>query len=157
MTSPCPFDMQGLDVVGPINSKARNGHTFILVAIDQFIKWVEARSYIHVTYKVVKRFIEKDLICRYGLLTRLVTNNAKTINEKMIVELYIKYKVNLINSPLYRPKMNEVIEAANKNLKKIFKKMVVIYKDWSERLNFPYLIKDFPTYLVEEKERGKEL
>ena len=97
------------------------------------------------------------MICRYGLLTRLVTNNAKTFNEKMIVELYIKYTVNHLNSPPYRPKMNGVVEAANKNIKKIFKKMVVIYKDWNEGLNFPYLIKDFPTYLVEEKERGKDL
>jgi hypothetical protein len=73
MISPWPFDMWGLDVIGPINTKASNGHRFILVAIDYFTKWVEANSYIHVTQKVVKRFIEKDLFCRYGLPGRLVT------------------------------------------------------------------------------------
>jgi len=32
--------------------------------------------------------------------------------------------------------MNGVVEAANKNVKKIIQKMVVIYKDWHEMLPF---------------------
>ena len=32
--------------------------------------------------------------------------------------------------------MNGVVEAANKNIKKIIQKMVVTYKDWHERLPF---------------------
>jgi hypothetical protein len=55
--------MWGIDVIRLVNPKARNGHRFILVAIDYFIKWVEGNSYAHVTQNVVKRFIEKDLIC----------------------------------------------------------------------------------------------
>ena len=34
------------------------------------------------------------------------------------------------------PKMNGVVEAANKNIKKIIQKMVVTYKDWHEMLSF---------------------
>jgi len=33
------------------------------------------------------------------------------------------------------PKMNGVVEAANKNIKKIIQKMVVTYKDWHEMLS----------------------
>ena len=40
------------------------------------------------------------------------------------------------NSSPYRPKMNEVVEVANKNIKKIIQKMVVTYKDWHEMLPF---------------------
>ena len=32
--------------------------------------------------------------------------------------------------------MNDVVEAANKNLKKIIQKMIVTYKDWHEMLPF---------------------
>jgi len=49
MVSPWPFAIWGIDVIGPINSKASNKHRFILVAIDYFTKWVEACSYAHVT------------------------------------------------------------------------------------------------------------
>jgi hypothetical protein len=30
--------MWGIDVIGPVNPKASNGHKFILVAIDYFTK-----------------------------------------------------------------------------------------------------------------------
>ena len=49
MVSPWPFSMWGMDVIGPITPKASNGHRFIFVVIDYFIKWVEAVSYASVT------------------------------------------------------------------------------------------------------------
>ena len=37
---PWPFSSWGMDVIGPIEPAASNGHRFILVAIDYFTKWV---------------------------------------------------------------------------------------------------------------------
>nr|XP_034889983.1 uncharacterized protein LOC118030069 [Populus alba] len=138
MVSPWPFAMWGIDVIGPINPKASNGHRFILVVIDYFTKWVKAYLYAHVTQKVVKRFIEKDLICRYGVPERVVIDNAQNFNEKMIAEICTKWKIKHSNSSPYRPKMNGTVEAANKNIKKIVQKMVITYKDWHEWL--PYAL-----------------
>ena len=45
LIAPWPFSMWRMDVIGPIEPKASNGHRFILVAIDYFTKWVEATSY----------------------------------------------------------------------------------------------------------------
>ena len=44
MTSPWPFSVWGIDVIGRIALKASNGHEYILVAINYFTKWVEAAS-----------------------------------------------------------------------------------------------------------------
>ena len=52
----------------------------------------------------------------------------------MITALCEKFKIQHHNSPPYRPKMNGVVEAANKNIKKIIQKMTVTYKDWHEML-----------------------
>ena len=38
LTSPWPFTIWEIDVIGPINLKANNEHRFILVAIDYFTK-----------------------------------------------------------------------------------------------------------------------
>jgi hypothetical protein len=119
LTSPWPFVMWGIDVIGPVNPKASNGHRFILVAIDYFTKWVEAGSFAHVTQKVVKKFIERDLICRYGPPKKIITNNAQNFNGKMIIELCAKWKIKYSNSSPYKPKMNCAVEAANMNVKKI--------------------------------------
>jgi hypothetical protein len=40
LTSPWPFSMWGIDMIGRIEPTASNGHFFILVAINYFIKWV---------------------------------------------------------------------------------------------------------------------
>ncbi|KAA3486545.1 reverse transcriptase [Gossypium australe] len=59
MTSPWPFSMWGMDVIGPISPKASNGHRLIFVVIDYFTKWVEAASYAKVTKSAVSRFLKK--------------------------------------------------------------------------------------------------
>ena len=35
---------------------------------------------------MVKKFMERDLTCRYGPLEKIITNNAKNFNGKMIIE-----------------------------------------------------------------------
>jgi len=84
----------------------------------------------------VKKFVVKDLIFRYGPPEKIVIDNAQNFNGKAIVELYTKWKIKHSNSSPYRPKMNGVMEAANKNIKKIIQKMVVTYKDWHKMLPF---------------------
>ena len=109
LLSPWPFAMWGIDEIGPINPKTGNGHRFILMAINYFTKWVEAGSFAHVTQKVVKKFVERDLICRYGPPEKIITDNAQNFNGKLITELCAKWKIKHSNSSPYRPKMNGVV------------------------------------------------
>jgi len=133
MTSPWPFSLWGIDMIGRIEPTASNGHRFILVAIDYFTKWVEAASYANVTKQVVARFIKQNIICRYGVPERIITDNGSNLNNKTMKELCQSFKIQHHNSSPYRPKMNGAVEAANKNIKKIVQKMVVTYRDWHEK------------------------
>src|ERR1044072_2624663 len=110
--------MWGIDMIGMIEPKASNGHRFILVAIDYFTKWVEAASYANVTKQVVVWFIKNNLICRYGVPSRIITDNGLNLNNKMMVELCEEFKIVHRNFS-YRPKMSGAVEATNKNIKKI--------------------------------------
>ena len=58
----------------------------------------------------MKKFVEKDLICRYGRPKKIVIDNARNFNGKMIVELCTKWKIKHSNSSPYRPKMNDAVE-----------------------------------------------
>ncbi|XP_075076670.1 uncharacterized protein LOC142163297 [Nicotiana tabacum] len=49
------------------------------------------------------------------------------------------FKIKQWNSIAYKPQMNGVVEAANKNIKKILRKMVDNYKQWQEKLPFALL------------------
>ncbi|KAG8503896.1 hypothetical protein CXB51_001830 [Gossypium anomalum] len=139
MTSPWPFSMWGMDVIRPISPKASNGHRFIFVVIDYFAKWVEAASYASVTKSAVGRFLKKEIICRYGMPEKIISDNALNLNNSTIAEVCNQFKVKHHNLSPYRPKMNRAVEAANKNIKKIVDKMTETYRDWHEKLPFALL------------------
>lgn len=137
--------MWGINVIGMIEPKAANGHRFILVSIYYFTKWVEVTSYVNVTKQVVTYFIKKEIICCYGTPNKIITNNGSNMNNKMMKDLCERFKIELHNSSPYRSKMNDVIEAANKNIKKIIQKMVNTYKDWNEM--FPFALHGYRTFV----------
>ncbi|KAK5832625.1 hypothetical protein PVK06_016427 [Gossypium arboreum] len=136
MTSPWPFSMWGMDVIGLISPKASNGHRFIFVVIDYFTKWIEAASFANVTKTAVCRFLKREIICRYGLPERIISDNVLNLNNKMMKEVCKQFQIKHHNSSPYHPKMNGAVEAANKNIKKIIGKMTETYKDWHEKLPF---------------------
>ncbi|XP_058003987.1 uncharacterized protein LOC131180654 [Hevea brasiliensis] len=110
LISPWPFAMWGIDVIDLINPKASNGHRFILVAINYFTKWVEATSCAHITQNTFMKFLNNNVICRYGLPGEIVTDNAKNLNGLKIQKLCDQYKIRHLNSSPYRPQMNGAVE-----------------------------------------------
>ena len=54
----------------------------------------------------------------------------------MVIEICTRFKIKYHNSVPYRPKMNGVVEAANKNVKKIIAKATETYRVWHEKLPF---------------------
>ncbi|RVW74434.1 hypothetical protein CK203_058152 [Vitis vinifera] len=68
----------GIDIIGKISPKSSNGHEFILVAIDYFTKWVEAASYVRLTFARVASFIRSHIICRYRMPYELISNKGLT-------------------------------------------------------------------------------
>ena len=108
-----------MDIIEPVIPKASNGHDYILVAINYFTKWVEAASSKNVTQAMVDQFLKQNIICHYGILVKLITNNGKNLNGKMIEQLCQQFKIEHWNLVPYRPQMNDTVEATNKNIKKI--------------------------------------
>ena len=104
-------------------------HSFIFMVIDYFTKWMKAASYASVTRSMVCKFIKKEIICRYGLFERIISDNALNLNNKMMKEVCAQFKIQHNNSVPYRPKMNGAVKATNKNLKKIIEKTTDTYKD----------------------------
>ncbi|XP_047249396.1 uncharacterized protein K02A2.6-like [Capsicum annuum] len=143
MNSPWPFIAWGMDVIRPIKSLASNGHRFILVAIDYFTKWVEAASYRAVTKKVVADFVRISLICQFRVPESIIIDNGANLNSHLMNEICDQFKIVHRNSTAYRQQMNGVVEAANKNIKKILRKMTKNDKSWHEIL--PYALLGYRT------------
>ena len=72
--------MWGLDLVGPLQ-KAPEGFTHLLVAIDKFSKWIEARPVAKIKSEQVVQFFT-DIIYRFGVPNSIITDNATSSKER---------------------------------------------------------------------------
>ena len=135
MTSPWPFSTWGIDIIGKVNPIGTKGHCFVLVAIDYFTKWVEAQSYAVLTAKQVAKFIQNNIICRYGVPHEIISDQGSHFRAETQA-LLDKYKIKRHRSSPYRPQTNGAVEAANKTLVTIIKKMQDNYRDWPSKLPF---------------------
>jgi len=60
------FHKWGIDILGPFPVSVGQ-LKFIMVAIDYFIKWIEAEPLTTITVERIKRFIWKNIIYRYNI------------------------------------------------------------------------------------------
>ncbi|XP_077251879.1 uncharacterized protein LOC143891125 [Tasmannia lanceolata] len=116
LTSPWPFSVWGIDIIGKISPKSSSGHEYILVAIDYSTKWIEAASYASLTSASVAKFIKVNIICRYGVPPELISDNGSHF-KKEVTHLCEEFKIKHHKSSPYRPQTNGAVEAANKNIK----------------------------------------
>ncbi|XP_049410709.1 uncharacterized protein LOC125873928 [Solanum stenotomum] len=140
---PLAISSLGHGCFGPIEPAASNVHRFSLVAIDYFTKWVEAASYKAMTKKVVADFGRNNLICHFGVPKSIITDNGANLNSHLMKEISEQFKITHRNSTAYHPQMNGVAEVANKNIKRILRKMIDNYKCWHE--NLPYALLGYRT------------
>jgi hypothetical protein len=69
------FYRVALDTVGPL-PETKAGNNYILVAIDHYSKWCETKAVADHGAKTIARFLEDDLICRYGVPSFVLTDNG---------------------------------------------------------------------------------
>ncbi|XP_070022511.1 uncharacterized protein [Nicotiana sylvestris] len=113
MSFPWPFVAWGMDVIGPIEPKASNGHRFILVPIDYFTKWVESVTFKAVTKKAVVDFVHSN-ICRFGIPKTIITDNAANLNSHLMKEVCEQFKI------MHRQKPMEPLKRQTRTSRRFF-------------------------------------
>ena len=96
---------------------------------------MEAASYFILKAKHVARFLENNIICRFGVLQGIISDNGSHF-EGEVRRVMKEYSIEHHKSSPYQPQANGAVEATTKNVKNILAKMVVTYKDWAKKLLF---------------------
>ncbi|XP_070005013.1 uncharacterized protein [Nicotiana sylvestris] len=100
--------------------------------------WPSTMMFKSVTQKAVVDFVHSNFICRFGI-NFIITDNGSNLNSHLMKEVCQQFNITHRNSTPYRPKENGVVEVANKNIKKILRKMVQGSRQWNEKLSFALL------------------
>ncbi len=69
------FHRVAMDTTGPL-PESKSGNKYILVAIDHYSKWCEAKAVVNHEAKTAARFLEDDIIYRYGVPMFILTDNG---------------------------------------------------------------------------------
>jgi hypothetical protein len=69
------FHRVAMDTAGPL-PETKAGNKYILVAIDHYSKWCEAKAVADHGARTAARFLEDDLICRCGIPGFILTDNG---------------------------------------------------------------------------------
>ncbi|GKV15478.1 hypothetical protein SLEP1_g26265 [Rubroshorea leprosula] len=113
LVAPWPFAQWGLDLLGPF-LKGVGGVTHLVVGVDYFTKWVEARPLSSLTSKKVEDFVFSSIICRYGIPNQIVANNGTQFNCSSFRDFCSSYGIKLQFTSVYHPESNGMVESVNK-------------------------------------------
>ncbi|GKB86576.1 reverse transcriptase domain-containing protein [Tanacetum coccineum] len=54
---------------------------FLIVAMDYFTKWIEAKAVETITGNQVKKFLWDNIVCHFGLLGEIISDNGKQFSD----------------------------------------------------------------------------
>jgi hypothetical protein len=122
-----PFAKWGIDFM-TCHPHSAGGHGYIIVAVDYFTKWAEAMPTFDNTGKTATLFIFNHIIARFGVPQAIVTDHGSHFRNFMMSELTEKLGLRHENSTPYYPQANGQVEAINKVLITMLRRMIGIHK-----------------------------
>jgi hypothetical protein len=132
-----PFQQWLLDFIGEILPPSSSQHRWILTATDYFTKWIEAVPSRQATDSFIIKFLENNILSRFGCPRKIITNNAAAFRSKKLIYFCNQYHIGLGHSTAYYPQGNGLVESSNKTLVTIIKKTLQEKKkSWHNKLVF---------------------
>jgi len=132
-----PFMVLGLDLVGHLQ-KAGGGYTHLLVAIDKFSKWIEARPITNIRYEQAALFFT-NIIHQFGIPNVIITDNGTQFTDKKFLDFCDRHHIRVNWSAVAQPRTYDQVERANgmilQGLKpRIYNQLKKFDKKWVEEL-----------------------
>nr|GEY99907.1 reverse transcriptase domain-containing protein [Tanacetum cinerariifolium] len=127
------FNAWGIDFKGPFPSS--RGNKYILVAVDYWSKWVEAKALPTNDARVVVKFL-KSLFARFGTPRAIISDRGTYFFNVQFAKVMLKYGITHHLSTTYHPQTSGQVEVSNLGLKCILERTVGEYRvSWSNKLD----------------------
>nr|GEU47033.1 reverse transcriptase domain-containing protein [Tanacetum cinerariifolium] len=112
---------------------------FLIVDVDYFIKWIEAKAVVTITGDQVKKFVWDNIVCRFGLPGEIVSDNGKQFSDNPFKDWCDKLNITQRFVSIKHPQSNGLVERANQSLGEGIKaRLGEGNKNWVEEL--PYVL-----------------
>nr|GEX18797.1 reverse transcriptase domain-containing protein [Tanacetum cinerariifolium] len=115
------FDVWGINFMGPFSSS--RGNKYILVAVDYFSKWVEAKALPTNDARAVCKFL-KSLFARFETPRVIISDRGTHFCNDQFVKVMLKYGATHRLATAYHPQTSGQVEVSNCGLKRILERTV---------------------------------
>ncbi|VFR03159.1 unnamed protein product [Cuscuta campestris] len=119
-----PFARWGIDLVGILPRGAGN-KMYLVVAIDYFTKWVEATPVPTITEEQMRKFVSKQIVCRFGMPQQIITDNGTQFEAKGFNEFLQSWGIKLSYVAVGYPQTNGQVENTNRTIVDGLKKRIM--------------------------------
>ncbi|GJX56895.1 reverse transcriptase domain-containing protein [Tanacetum coccineum] len=134
ITSPWSFYKWGIDIAGPFPEDPGKVK-FLIVAIDYFTKWIEAKAVATITGNQGNKFVWDNIVCRFGLPGEIISDNGKQFRDNPFKDWCEKLCIRQCFASVKHPQANGLVERANRSLGEGIKaRLDERSKDWIEEL-----------------------
>ncbi|XP_076921822.1 uncharacterized protein LOC143583391 [Bidens hawaiensis] len=102
--------------MGPF-SEAPGRIKFLIIAIDYFTKWVEAKPISSIIESSIKKFLWEFIICQFGLPHELVDDNGTQFADDGLQPWLKELQIIQVSTYIAHPHANGQVERANRTIK----------------------------------------
>lgn len=107
-----PFDIVGIDFIGPLPRTLR-GHEYLVVVIDYYTKWVEAYPVVKANAEEIAMAFVYGFISRHGCPARLLSDRGLVFVGKVMMEICKLLNIKKITTTPYHPQTDGITERVN--------------------------------------------
>nr|GEW32955.1 reverse transcriptase domain-containing protein [Tanacetum cinerariifolium] len=115
ITATWPFYKWGIDIAG-LFPKGPGKVKFLIVAMDYFTKWIEAKAVATITGGQIKKFEWDNIVCCFGISGEIVSNNGKQFSDNPFKDWCDKLNITQRFASVKHPQSNGLVERANRSL-----------------------------------------
>ena len=117
---------------------------YLVVAIEYFTKWIEAKPVAHITTHKIQHFMWKNIVCRFGIPKRLVSDNDTQFASQQLGKLFTEMGIKQVLTSVEHPQTNEQVEFANRVLLRCLKRRLEKDK-WTWAKEVPRIVYGYHT------------
>ena len=107
-----------------------DGYAYVVMAVDYFSKWPEARAIKDKTAVSVAKFLFEEIICRHGCTEIQINDQGREFVNSVSEELFRLTGTNQHITSAYHPQANGLVERQNRTLKDCLVKCLMDKSNW---------------------------
>jgi hypothetical protein len=99
-------------LLGPL-PPAQGNLRYVVVAIEYFSKWIEAKPLATITSVTVQKFFWQNIVCRFGMSKAITVDNGTQFDAETFKELYDQIGTKIRFASVRHSESNGLVKRAN--------------------------------------------